>query len=148
MQSKQQVIFVDDESFWSTPYVQELEKLYDVLYHKNAEEGLTSVSGHPQAKLLVLDIMMPAPTEAPGGRTENGLATGIWFLEEIRKTIIERPLPVIVLTNRGLKAVEAGLADAAVPKGLLTVRAKIETPKFYLPHLVRETIDRLNPTKI
>jgi CheY-like chemotaxis protein len=147
MDKKQQIIFVDDEAYWSRHYVAELQKTYEVLYHRKAAGGLQSVHAHPEARLLVLDIMMPAPEDVPADQTENGLSTGIWFLEEIRKIVKERPLPVIVLTNRRLKEVEGALADASIPKGLLILKAKIEVPRFFLPHLVRETIEKHYPPK-
>jgi CheY-like chemotaxis protein len=142
MEKKETIIFVDDEKYWSGPYVRELEKTYEVLYRKTAVAGREAVLAHSGAKLLVLDIMMPPPSEVPESETESGLATGIWLLEEVRKVIIERPLPVIVFTNRNVPAVEQGLADVPLPKGLLVIHSKIDTPKFYLPHLVGGMIDK------
>ena len=144
---KPKIIFVDDEKMWSAPYVRELEKIYEVLYRKQANTGLTAVTSNEDARLLILDIMMPSPSEELDGETENGLATGIWLLEQIRPVIIGRPLPVLILTNRILNTIARSIADVSIPKNLLEIRFKMDTPKFYIPHLVGEMLQKNSPQK-
>lgn len=140
--TKKTIIFVDDEVMWSKPFVVELEKSFLVEYRKTVIAGREAVFAHEDAKLLILDVMMPPPTDGLDAETEGGLATGIWLLEQIRKIIILRPLPVLVLTNRIITDVERRLADANIPKHLLEARSKMNTPKFFIPHLVAQLIDR------
>jgi CheY-like chemotaxis protein len=145
--AKKKIIFIDDDRAWSRPFVDELEKAYTVLYRRTAVAGRDAVSEHVDTEVLILDIMMPPPSEDLESETERGLATGIWLLEQVRKTILERPLPVIVLTNRIFADVERRLADAGIPTDLLEVRSKMDTPRFYIPHLVGEMIDRARKRK-
>jgi len=118
-----------------------------IIYRKQAQSGLNAVKETPDAKVLILDIMMPAPNEELDSETDNGLVTGIWFLEQIRPLILERPLPVIVLTNRILDTIAQRIAKVSIPKRLLEIKCKIETPKFYIPHLVGEMIQNNKPKK-
>lgn len=140
---KPPILFIDDESFFSRPYILELKERFEVINYKSAQSGLQGVTAHPNARLLILDIMMPSPAGVAATATNQGLETGIWLLDRIRSEVISRPLPVFVLTNAGHAKVKRALADVSIPARLIEIHAKIETPKFVLPSLVQALLDKV-----
>src|SRR6185437_9682819 len=98
---KRKILFFDDEGYVLKPYLRELEKDFDVHFFEDITNGEKILANHPDIKLLILDVMMPTPEGVASSATNDGHSTGTWFLKQIRGIVVNRPLPVIVLTNKG-----------------------------------------------
>jgi len=79
MPRKVTVLFIDDETYFATYYVEAAEEAkYEVVYHDTANGGLDYIREFGgQIDLIVLDIMMPTPKGVSAAATNNGLDTGI-----------------------------------------------------------------------
>jgi len=89
--------------------------------------------------------MMPTPQGVAASATDNGQSTGIWFLKQIRSLVISRPLPVIVLTNRGKSVVSAEIQRLSIDPKLVVLRTKSEAGPQKLRQLAIELIDVWHP---
>jgi CheY-like chemotaxis protein len=139
--TKKRVLFIDDEPFFAEPYIRELARSFEVILEETAIGAIDSVNSVRTWDAIILDIMMPSP-EGRQGATADGLDTGLWILSQIYDTAIAQNIPVIILTNRNLQRVMEVVDLLDCPEGLISVRPKIETPRFVLPHLVRSVVDR------
>ena len=104
---------------------------------ETAEDAIRANLTHEEYIAAVVDVMMPPP-EGKEGRTSNGLDTGLFILAECHLVINKRQLPVVLLTNRNAPYVPELVNSMNFTPGLVEVRPKIETPKFFLPHLVEK----------
>jgi CheY-like chemotaxis protein len=137
------ILFIDDERFWAQNYVQHLEKKFTVVLRDRAIEALEHLKKHGHdLSLVILDIMMPSPEGVEPKRTEDGLSTGLYLLDQIHELVTSNQLPVVILTNRAPKFVEEEVKFRAFPEGLVAVHAKNQTPAFYLPGRVEAMIER------
>ena len=134
------ILFVDDERRHSDSYIRELNKKYQVIFHKDVDRAWQCFEKDTdEIELLILDIMMPPGDTFRKVDTDEGRRTGISFYEKIRKRTPR--LPVIVLTN---------VADEEVEH-----RFRVEEncwyfqKEHYLPYeLLKEVEQILNPTEI
>jgi len=147
MSEKQKVLFVDDEPMFARAYVEALEKNFDVIYRTNVQDGMIAIRTLPDLRLLVLDIMMPPPEEVPEEEVEGGLGTGVFMLKQIKSRVISknRPLPVVILTNRRPDVVEQAVRNQGFTEDFVSIRQKNDTPAFFLPRLVTQSIQRWYP---
>jgi CheY-like chemotaxis protein len=136
---KRSIVFYDDEGWIVQPYVVELEKDFEVHFFEDVTNG-EQIVANPEIKLLILDVMMPTPTGVAASATNNSQSTGIWFLKQIRNTVISRPLPVIVLTNRGISAVKAEIDGLGFDPRLVFIRSKNDV---VLPSKLRQVAKEL-----
>jgi CheY-like chemotaxis protein len=136
---KDKILFVDDEVFFARPYVTELEKKFDVFLRETSDAAVAEFRGTADFMAAVVDVMMPPP-EGLAVSTLDGMDTGLWILQECKEMIVARRIPVIVLTNRNSIYVKESISAMNFPPGLIIVHSKIETPKFYLPHLLEQLI--------
>ena len=139
---KRLILFVDDEPFFALPYKEQLDKIYLVHVRNSPKEGLQAIRAMKDLSALVLDIMMPPPEELQGDASINGgLDTGLWFLSQIKDEIAKRPLPVVILTNRDFAYVKYKVGEMKLPANRIEVRAKIQTPSWFLPQVVAKLLD-------
>lgn len=136
------ILFVDDEGFFARPYIEKLEKTFDVHFCDSADEALQRINSDNKLKVVVLDIMMPCPTGIAATVTSDGLSTGLWMLKQIRELMVGRGLPVVILTNRMLNAVQEGVDQLDLPEGLVEILPKSQTPNFLLPSKVQKMVDK------
>jgi len=137
------ILFIDDEPFYATKYIDALKKAgYEVHLCDSADGGLEDLRNQiDDLKLVVLDFMMPTPSCASAAETTDGVATGRWFLRQARHLIKEHDLPVIVLTNRTPEGVAAIMREDDIGTGdLFQVRSKEQTPALSLPKIVGKLI--------
>lgn len=138
------ILFVDDEPYYAQHYVRRLEDTgYKVTLCDSAESGLQRLRDEPGAfKLLILDFMMPTPTDVLPAETDDGLATGRWFLRSARALLDKSGMRVIVLTNRAADAVTK-IVEQDVKFDMKRVRIchKTQTPAFYLPTILKMLLD-------
>ena len=143
-ESKDTVVFIDDEEVYSMRYVRELMGRFDTHYFDTAVDGLSYCIGHPKLKVVLIDVMMPPPSEADLEDVKDGLETGIWLLTQLRSYLIEQSVGVIVLSNRNITTVREAVAKLGFPQSSIEVLAKIDTPSWNLPIRVQRMIDRLS----
>lgn len=140
--NNKKVVFVDDEAFYADKYVRELKQIQlDVSYFDNAEAGLDYLKKLEPFFLLVLDIMMPTPTEVPPIDTNDGLTTGLWVLNEIKEKIAKYSIPVVFLTNRDSELIEEHVQQLELPENLVIVRQKLHTSSTRFADIVKTQID-------
>jgi CheY-like chemotaxis protein len=123
----EQILFIDDEAFFSTRYIEELEKNYRVAFCESAIEAIRLIREIDEFRAIILDIQMPPPQGISPQVTNDGVDTGLWLLKEVREIIIQRPLPVVILTNRIPHIVENGVIRLVFPEQLIEVRQKTDT---------------------
>ena len=136
---KDKILFVDDEVFFARPYVTELESKFEVSLWENSEGVVAELKANVDYCAAVIDVMMPPPNGMTAVTLE-GMDTGLWILRECRDVLIARKTPVVVLTNRSAPYVKETLSNMNFTPGLIVIHSKIETPKFYLPHLVEQLV--------
>jgi CheY-like chemotaxis protein len=146
--NKKRILFIDDEPFFAEPYIQELEKSFEVILEETAIGAIDSVNSDRKWDTVILDIMMPSP-ENKNGITADGLDTGLWIVGEILNAILAQNTPLIIFTNRNIPRIQEfvdGLDNENdIPPGLIAIRSKIETPRFILPRIVKSAVDRFRP---
>ena len=133
---KRNVLFIDDEVFFAQPYLEELESAFTVHVRSDVIEGIEAVRVVPDLAAAVVDVMMPPPAQVVYMDLEEGLNTGLWFLQEVRAKIEGGPMPVVVLTNRNTAFVMRKVEEMKFRTGLVEVGAKIETPRWLLKQVL------------
>jgi CheY-like chemotaxis protein len=137
------VLFLDDDPYWSQNYRESLQKEFAVVYKSTADGAIAELSTNKDGiDGLIIDVMMDTPDSVDTTETEDGLMTGIWILEKIKSTIIERQLPVVVLTNRQKKLVVDAVQQLEYPKGQVVVYTKAEMSAKQLPSLMLKRISK------
>jgi CheY-like chemotaxis protein len=141
---KSQVLFIDDETFFARPYLEELETAFTVHVRSEIREGVSAVSSIKGIESIVLDVMMPPPDDIVDFNFDGGLNTGLWALRVLRDQLIANALPVILLTNRNLGFVRNSVDALEFPHGLIEIRYKVETPRWLLKQLVQRSMELRN----
>ena len=136
------VLFVDDDPYWSQHYQEELGKQCTLIYKASADGAIVELKGNAEIHLLVLDVMMDTPDAVDLTETECGLMTGIWILEKLKPLLLERNLPVIVLTNRQKKIVIEAVVELKFPEQQVVVFSKAEMSAKRLPSEVQRRLGR------
>lgn len=138
---KREIVFVDDEGFFTKRYREELEEHFEVSYFSSAMVALEYLrENHAAVDGMVLDIMMPPPEDNPPAAAA-GLNMGIWVLEQMQQFLDSWTLPVLVLTNRNLAVVSEAVRNLGIPRQFIEIRSKVETPAFFLPQALATLID-------
>lgn len=132
------ILQVDDDGYYAAMYRRELEDMCSVMFCKTATDALHQISTGAFHAVL-LDIMMDCPTQARK-ETNDGESTGVWILEQRKETIINLPLPILVLTNRKLDEVRTDIEALQFPDGLVEIHAKKNVRASELPDLVRQLV--------
>ena len=140
---KLRILYVDDEPNYAKFYVKKLEETYDVTYVEEADQALALLSEQGAAfAAVVLDIMMPVPPETDDAETDSGFETGLWLLDRFRRSSgAVLPFPVVILTNRRVDLIKAGMERRQLDPGSVQIHRKIETPAFALPKLLKAAIE-------
>ena len=94
------ILFVDDELYHVRDYIAEVTKDHEVQHCENAADALLILRDIGAVDGIILDIQMPTPQDVAPVSTGDGVDTGLWFLQVERETLIERGIPVLILTNR------------------------------------------------
>lgn len=124
---KKTILFVDDDSYWSQNYQDQLAKQNTVVYKSSADGAIAELSLNGGSfDFVILDIMMDTPDSVDLVETEGGMMTGVWILGKLKGLLLEKKIPVIVLTNRAKKVVIDAVSFLAYPKGQVDVYSKSE----------------------
>ena len=98
--NKEHILFVDDERFFARNYARELEHGYRVTLVCTAVEGVELIRNSTDLRAVILDVQMPTPSSVQEYETRGGIDTGIWVMRSCRKELLEKSLPILLLTNR------------------------------------------------
>jgi len=140
---KKNILFVDDDSYWSQNYQEQLRKQNTVIYKSSADGAIAELSMNGGSiDLVVLDVMMDTPESVDLTETEGGLMTGVWILEKLKSLLTEKQMPVIVLTNRAKKLVVDSVNALGYPKGQVVVFSKSEMSAKQLPSAIQTRLGK------
>lgn len=106
-----QVVFVDDDGFFSQPWVAELRTEWCVQYIRTAEGAISYIRNVELPILLILDVQMPPPNIDLTVETDNGQTTGVWILSQCAEALHRTQSGVILLTNVDVREVQKRLRD-------------------------------------
>jgi CheY-like chemotaxis protein len=137
---KPKVLLVDDDRFFARAYREALDREFDVEFVDNADAAIKRVKSPERLDALLLDIMMPTPQGVAAEATDDGFETGIWVLRQTTATLIERRLPVLVLTNRAMRLVTEALLKINLPAGRVVARQKGDTKASELAKIVKDLL--------
>ena len=93
------ILIVDDERLMTDPYIRALQrKQFHVEHCLTVDCAIKKIiTENASFSLVILDVMMPPGEAFAKENTLEGLLTGVFLFQKLRK---ERPnLPFIVLTN-------------------------------------------------
>ena len=140
--ARQLVFFVDDDRFFARPWIDRLRDRFDVLHFGDAEDARQAIVNAPHASCIVLDAMMPVPETASAKETAEGIATGLWMLEQIKEFVTATSIPVVMLTNRDPDGFAKQIKIMDFKKGLVRVEWKPDSSPDKLLALVRDLVAR------
>ena len=141
--SKPYAVMIDDDRYWTLSYRQALkEHGVKVVYTDNVKDGLYAASD-PEARVLVLDIMMPPGENYDPAEVEEGLSTGILVLRDLGASVKAGRLFVIVLTNRDLSAIQERIRiDLGFSEEEVQICHKMATSQELLAREVERLLSR------
>lgn len=143
------ILFVDDELFFMQPYVEAFQQKAEVTIRNSAIEAIEEIRANVndgKYDCLVLDVMMPPP-KGWELRTDNGLFTGTEILKECQDEIVAVELPILILTNQKLEAVQSRVNLLKFPKNLVKVYFKLSTRPFFAANLVGQFVEKFKKQK-
>lgn len=138
--SESKILFVDDEPEWCGLYLEALGAGFDVVLKHSAAEAIEHVHNHMDIEGIILDIMMPTPIGISSSKTNRGLDTGVWLVEQLVDYILVHKCPVIIATNREKSNFEARLSKLALPPELLQVKMKNDLKPSILAVMMKQLI--------
>ena len=135
------ILFVDDDRFFSSLYLEHLQSHYEVLVCYEADTALKALQNDTDIAAAVIDVMMPPPSGFEH-ETHDGFTTGVWILGQCRDAIAARRIPIILFTNRSVAYVEGEAAYLQIDPQLIQICAKVSVRAADLPHTVGKLIAR------
>ena len=139
---KDRVVFVDDDRFYATQWIEKLREQFDVDHFIDAGEARDAILESSRVRCLIIDVMMPTPSTASAEETASGLETGLWLLRQIAEWVTVNSIPVIVLTNRESEKISNAVKSLNLPAELVEIRRKLDTDRKRLLELVRDKITK------
>lgn len=146
------VLFIDDDRFFGAPYVSKLREQLGPSMHVDIctkiDDAVHYFHKHLELRVIVLDVMMPPPqaeaylTDDIAHSTEEGFATGVWYLRLLKQKLIDRQVHVFVLTNRNIDIVKVMVSALKFPPGLVECERKLAVPAEALPGRVSGLLNR------
>ncbi len=95
------ILLVDDDRRYVKTYIEELKYFgYEVIHQDNVDKAMDFILDRLKSiDLLILDVMMPYGKIFENQDTDNGLRTGLFFLEKIKEVSIDHIFPIVIFTN-------------------------------------------------
>ena len=122
----QKILLVEDDLFLRDIYTRVLKvEGFNVLTASDGEEGLYLIKKNPDAKLLLLDIMLPK-------------MHGIEVLKAIKADPTTQKLPVVMLTN----LTEENVVQEALRLGAFSYLVKVRFTPQQVVEKVKEFLDQ------
>ena len=75
--ARPKIVLIDDDRYWASMVIRELENIFDVAYLADASEVVKYFDDNYNTDGIILDIMMDPP-DGVAGETEEGQLTGVW----------------------------------------------------------------------
>lgn len=135
------ILFIDDEPEWCGPYLEVLHQGFEVIVKHHAQAALDYVESHQDIEGIIIDVMMPTPINVSSTKTNNGLDTGVWVIEQLHGYIVAAKCPVVVVTNREKSSFNARLGEVGLSSELLQVKLKSEINAKLLAVMMRQMIN-------
>jgi len=126
--SKSVILIVDDQPWQIAKLKEELEDDYVCMEQPNPIDAAQLLQAGVDIDAIILDIMMPAPSIDLIHRTEQGLNTGFWFLEQMSDLLISKGIPVLIVSNRVIDVMRAWQTRLNYPPGQLHLFFRQTTP--------------------
>ncbi len=136
------VIFIDDDRFYAMHWIERLRERFEVGHYTDAAEAHVAILSTEQLRCLVIDVMMPTPSNVSNEETAAGLETGLWLLRQLKPWIVQHSVPAIIITNRELEVIQSAVRELNLPDGLVLVRQKLDTGRSRLLELVSDMVAR------
>ncbi|MBD3373582.1 response regulator [candidate division KSB1 bacterium] len=136
---KKHVLLVDEDVFPMKFYVKALNKHgFNVKHIRNPDQALEFIEAEKNSvEAVILDIMLPPGETYKNIDTNNGLETGVYLLQDLRKQV-DRKLPIIILTN-----VQSPETLTKIQKTKYQViAAKLEYPPYDLARLLKKLMNK------
>lgn len=132
------VLLVDDDNLPMQYYVKALkQKGFKVEHCLEPDSALDFVKKRGEEIVaIILDIMLPPGKTYQDKDTNQGLKTGVFLLEDLRKYCPN--IPVVVLTN----VRNPNTLDEFKDKPLVKLAQKMDYPPFELSDLVNKMINK------
>lgn len=117
------LLFIDDELSPNELTLTALRSHFRVVHKKKPKEGLAALLGSPHWAVVIVDMMMPCPSDW-SQETNKGQTTGLKILIESKNHITDHQIPVLTFTNRTLEEIRKRLDNLGLPLGLMECREK------------------------
>ena len=135
------ILFIDDDRYFARLYKENLQKVYNVVVCYDAETAVQHLQTDPDLVAAVVDVMMPPP-EGHEAECHDGNTTGVWILTQCQEVIRNRPIALLLFTNRGVKHVKDEILMLTLNPKITEVRGKNSIPSDELPEAVGAIISR------
>lgn len=139
------VLFVDDELYRAHYYLEELRNAFGqelVLFRETLDEAEQELQRHTDIRVLLLDIMMPPKSGWDSSEVEDGLSSGIKFMEDNALFLQKNKVAVIILTNRDVNKIMESVEATKPRLWSVEVHQKTQTPAWLLPTIVQRHMKR------
>jgi CheY-like chemotaxis protein len=129
------ILFVDDEPRKIDSFVSELQLSgYEVIVKKDVDSAFEYLSENINGiELIILDILMSSGKITQNMDTEDGVKTGLRFLEKIREKF-DTSTPILIFTN-------LHISDDIKTEIQEDLKANILYKEDYLPFELAESIE-------
>lgn len=118
------ILFIDDELYHVRDYIAEVTKDHEITHCEDAGDAMSILQDSEEVDGIILDIQMPTPKDTAPVSTGDGVDTGLWLLKEERENLIERTIPILVLTNRRPDLIREKIRVLDFPEMLIDVVQK------------------------
>jgi CheY-like chemotaxis protein len=139
------ILFVDDELYRAHYYLEELRGAFGqerVLFRETLDEAEEELQRYKEIRVLILDIMMPPRKGWDSSEVEEGLSSGIKFMEDNAALLKDGKIAIVILTNRDVNKIMDSVEVLRPHVGAVEVHQKTQTPAWLLPTIVQRHLKR------
>lgn len=134
------ILIIDDQPWQLHHFLGELKEEFVTVLEETPAKSVELLQSGICIDALVLDIQMPSPRIELNERTNHGLDTGLWFLDQVSDLLVSAKLPVIILSNRLKEHIEERVEALPYPKGQVQVFWKQDTSDQIIRIALRRAI--------
>jgi CheY-like chemotaxis protein len=138
------IVIVDDEFVAMSYYRRALElDGYDVQHYKSVDD-LKSIlfdKQTPPIDLFIIDIMLPPGEIYSSQQTDEGVYTGLFLAQDVRKKYTDKP--IIILSNTIFRAVREAAKRLSSRLNNCIVMQKVDTKPIELADVVNQYFKKL-----
>lgn len=138
---KPKLLYIDDERYFARDYVSALSAAFEVYFCEDVDEARRLLCDPRHCfSAAVVDLQMPPPQNLPDNVVVESVDSGLWLLEQAFDTIVIRPLPIIILTNREFPTFRERFESTIWPDKLVEVHIKYDTSSRKLAGILDEMV--------